>query len=354
MKNLQLLYSRTADLTIKDVKYQCVGGAGRDQLILANDTEVVQLDAADDEQPQSMVCGDDVIVGLRCLSMNWLFELCVATEAGDVIVHNMSTGSSESVTFCDGGLKTMAWSEGEDVIAFVTQSDRLVVMNCGYHPIAETSLSDTAFGEEAFVNVGWGKKETQFHGSEGKEAARQKPDQVPADDVAQLDQRVTIAWRNDDALFAVSFVGPQGRMFKVFDKEGVLKSTSERLTGLEAPIAWRPSGNWIAVPHVLPNKYTIGLFEKNGLRHREIVLPFKRAEEQVKGLAWSEDSNILAVYTERVEKSAIYLYTIGNYHWYQKQTLVFDGRCQTLKWTTDTDQSNVLHVVQDQQYHMYR
>ena len=25
-----------------------------------------------------------------------------------------------------------------------------------------------------FVNVGWGKKETQFHGSEGKEAAKQK------------------------------------------------------------------------------------------------------------------------------------------------------------------------------------
>ena len=26
------------------------------------------------------------------------------------------------------------------------------------------------FGEGAFVNVGWGKKETQFHGSEGKGA----------------------------------------------------------------------------------------------------------------------------------------------------------------------------------------
>lgn len=29
------------------------------------------------------------------------------------------------------------------------------------------------FSEE-FVNVGWGRKETQFHGSLGKEAAKQK------------------------------------------------------------------------------------------------------------------------------------------------------------------------------------
>lgn len=352
MKNLQLLYSRTASTTIKGVKCHCIGGTGRDQIILANDTEVVQLDANDEERSYPVISGEDVIVGLRYLSMN--NELCVATEAGDVILHNIQTGANESVTFCSGGLKTMAWCEGEDVVAFVTQSNQLVVMNCGYYPIAETNLNDTAFGDEEFVNVGWGKKETQFHGSEGKEAARKKAEQIHIDDVSQLDQHVTIAWRNDDALFVVSFVGPHGRMFKVFDKEGVLKYTSEKVTGLEAPISWRPSGNWIAVPHVLPNKYTIALFEKNGLRHREIVLPFRRIEEQVKALAWSEDSNILAVYTERDGMSAIYLYTIGNYHWYQKQTLVFGGKCQTLKWTTHLNQGNVLHIVQDQQYHMYR
>lgn len=30
----------------------------------------------------------------------------------------------------------------------------------------------------AFVNVGWGKKETQFHGSEGKPGAKTTDDQV--------------------------------------------------------------------------------------------------------------------------------------------------------------------------------
>ena len=30
------------------------------------------------------------------------------------------------------------------------------------------------FGEGEFVNLGWGKKETQFHGTEGKEARANK------------------------------------------------------------------------------------------------------------------------------------------------------------------------------------
>ena len=32
------------------------------------------------------------------------------------------------------------------------------------------------FGEGKFVNVGWGAKETQFHGSEGKAARAKKSD----------------------------------------------------------------------------------------------------------------------------------------------------------------------------------
>ena len=41
------------------------------------------------------------------------------------------------------------------------------------------------FGEGEFVNVGWGKKETQFHGTEGKEArtkATEKGDLSQSDD----------------------------------------------------------------------------------------------------------------------------------------------------------------------------
>lgn len=346
MKNLQLLYSRTAAISLNNVACHSFV----DKMFLANNNEVIGINEHGVQQIHPVVPANEVIVGIQYLSMNK--EICVATESGEVIVYNLHTKTGESVTFCSGGLQAMAWTQCEDIVAFVTNDNKVVVMNCGYDPIAETDLNDGAFGEEEFINVGWGKKETQFHGSEGKAAARKHPEQIHVDDFDKLEQRISIEWRFDDAFFVVSFVGAKGRMFKVFDKEGVLKSTSELLAGLEAPIAWRPTGNWIAVPHILPNKYTIGLFEKNGLRHREIVLPFKHTEQQVKKLAWAENSDILAVYTEHDDKSAIYLYTVGNYHWYQKQTLLFNGKCQVLRWSTH-DQGNVLHVVQDQQYNMY-
>lgn len=45
-------------------------------------------------------------------------------------------------------------------------------------PAHEVNLLSEEFGEKQFVTVGWGKKETQFHGSEGKQA-RIKNEVVP-------------------------------------------------------------------------------------------------------------------------------------------------------------------------------
>ena len=68
----------------------------------------------------------------------------------------------------------MAWSPDQEVVAFITATENLVVMTCTFDPLAEHVLADHCAGEGQFVNVGWGKKETQFHGSEGKQAAKAK------------------------------------------------------------------------------------------------------------------------------------------------------------------------------------
>lgn len=359
MKNLKLLYNRVGVLKNENsAKHIDLSTEPIGTTFIATDTKLLRFDWNKNET--SEIAPIDAIlslIGFQYLLLN--NELCVATEDGDVIVHNLDQSTEESVTFCDGGLKTMSWSHDQEVVAFVTKTNLLVVMNSAYDAISETRLLDDEFGAEEFMNVGWGKKETQFHGSEGKAAAHKKPDEIEIDDISQLDQEVSIVWRGDDELFAVSFVGTNGRMFKVFDKEGKLKYTSEKCSSLDAAIAWRPSGNWIAVPNMLPNKYTIALFEKNGLRHREIVLPFKRDEECVKKLQWSADSEILAIYTEKGEASTVYLYTICNYHWYQKQTMNFSSKCHVLLWDTNHSQGNSLHVIYDsskteQNYIVYR
>ena len=45
-------------------------------------------------------------------------------------------------------------------------------MTKDFDVVSEQSLANEEFGEAKFINVGWGKKETQFHGTEGKEAAK--------------------------------------------------------------------------------------------------------------------------------------------------------------------------------------
>lgn len=92
-----------------------------------------------------------------------------------------------------------------------------------------------------------------------------------------------ITWKDDGSLFAVSFVKmpDSARQFKVFDRSGVLQSTSESSEGLEEVISWKPGSNLIAAVRRLPNKHVVSFFERNGLMHKEFSLPFTPKEIRV-------------------------------------------------------------------------
>jgi elongator complex protein 1 len=68
----------------------------------------------------------------------------------------------------------MEWSPDQELLVIVTKDMNTILMSCTYDPIHEVNLLDQDFGDKQFITVGWGKKETQFHGSEGKEAAKVK------------------------------------------------------------------------------------------------------------------------------------------------------------------------------------
>ena len=57
---------------------------------------------------------------------------------------------------------------------------------------------------DAFVNVGWGKKETQFHGSLGKSAAKTETPKVENSISEDDDLLPRISWRGDGSYFVVS------------------------------------------------------------------------------------------------------------------------------------------------------
>ena len=173
------------------------------------------------------------------------------------------------------------------------------------------------------VNVGWGSKQTQFHGSLGK-AAAQAP-QTPADAIGSSpddDGIPRISWRGDGAFFVVSSLekaeARPRRILRFYDRQGVLQNTSEPVAGLEHVLTWRPSGNLIASTQRFgfegggagrDGRHDVVFFERNGLRHGEYGLrevgkyqtesASRRWGYRVRELLWSSDSNILAVWIEK-------------------------------------------------------
>ena len=68
------------------------------------------------------------------------------------------------------GLAAMELSPDLEMLVLVTGEMAVVTMTRDYSPVQEVSLLEAGQGAGAQVTVGWGSKETQFHGSEGKEA----------------------------------------------------------------------------------------------------------------------------------------------------------------------------------------
>lgn len=197
---------------------------------------------------------------------------------------------------------------------------------------------------DAPIDVGWGSKETQFHGSIGRAHLHHPSPPAPThtqDDSAHADadnDLPRITWRGDGAFFAVSTRSSSPtaqRAIRVYSSTGRLQSTSEHTQGLGACIAWRPNGGLIASTRNEDRPggkdvHDVVFFERNGLRHGEFGLRWPTAKDGsvgfVKDLLWSPDSAVLAVWvvhTKENEGDTVQLWTTGNYHWCVRQVYNF-------------------------------
>ncbi|NXM09600.1 ELP1 protein, partial [Tyrannus savana] len=296
--------------------------------------------------------GSGCIVGIEDLPEQEC--VCVATAAGDILLCNLSTKQVECVGSVDSGLSIMSWSPDQELVLLATGQQTLIMMTRDFEPITEKQIHQDEFGEGKFVALGWGKKETQFHGSEGKQAAHRKQTEVLPTS-AWDDGRPRVTWRGDGQFVAVSAVCPEtgARKVRVWNRELVLQSTSEPISGLQQALSWKPSGNLIASTQEKPNRQDVVFLEKNGLLHGEFTLPFQKGQVKVNELLWNADSTVLAVWLEdlKVEKSSpstyVQLWTTGNYHWYLKQSLHFGSleadRLVSLLW--DRENLYRLHIL---------
>jgi elongator complex protein 1 len=95
----------------------------------------------------------------------------------------------------------------------------------------------------AFINVGWGKKETQFHGSEGKPRMKTttSTENNPNKALPWDDHLPRVSWRGDGQFFVCSTVHSEtgNRQLYVYNREGTRQSTSETVDGLEQALSWK-------------------------------------------------------------------------------------------------------------------
>lgn len=298
--------------------------------------------------------GTGCIVGIEDLSDQE--SVCIATASGDVVLYNLSTNQLECVGSVDSGVTGMSWSPDQELVVLITGQETIIMMTKDFEPVTEVKIHQDEFGEGKFITVGWGKKETQFHGTEGKAAAvRKLMEIVPA--VPWDDHKFRVTWRGDGQLFAVSAICPLtgSRKLRVWNRECVLQSTSELVNGLEQALCWKPSGSLIASTQRKLNKHNIVFFEQNGLLHGEFPLPFNKDQVKVQELLWNNESTVLAIWLEDLksadegnkdgqQNTYVQLWTVGNYHWYLKQSLHFGcERIVALMW--DPENPYRLHIL---------
>ncbi|KAG0331419.1 hypothetical protein BG004_001669 [Podila humilis] len=290
------------------------------------------------------------VVGIKFLVD--IQSVCVIFSHGDVILfHNEAaeTGGDmvEVVGSVDSGISCMAWSPDEELVVMVTGEGTILEMTKDFDVISENPINVDEAGEDVSVNVGWGKKETQFHGTEGKQAAQRKVDTSTHTYSPDDDGHPRLSWRGDGTYFCCSYKDTSHgrRVVRVYNREAILQTTSESVDMLEHGLSWRPSGNLIASSQRLPHRHDIVFFEKNGLRHGEFTLR-EPSDTIVKEISWNCDSTVLAVWLQRTQGSCIQLWTMNNYKWYLKQELVYNGENSSVagfQW--DIESALILHIV---------
>ncbi|KAK9712591.1 putative elongator complex protein 1 [Basidiobolus ranarum] len=322
-------------------------------------TELASLPLGENFNEESSTIPEGV-VGIRFLLE--LQAVCVALSNGDIYLIKKD-GSPEEMVECVGsveiGICAMEWSPDEELVLFITGKDTMLLMTKDFDVLGEHSIHVEEIGEDAQVNVGWGKKETQFHGSEGKQAALKRADTSSFTLSSNDDRQPRVSWRGDGNFFVVSIIDKSRgiRILRMYSREGVLQNTSEPVDKLEHVCSWKPSGSLITGSQLLPHKHDIVFFERNGLRHGEFSLREKDAK--IVEIFWNSDSSVLAIWLENenrtVNKSCIQLWTMNNYHWYLKQEIGFDaieGPIVQASW--DVESALRLHIFTHSGcYHQY-
>ncbi|KAG1710770.1 hypothetical protein DVH05_013495 [Phytophthora capsici] len=245
--------------------------------------------------------------------MNYIAELgalvCVSTS-GVLVSVDVDGMDGEEVGSVDSGLRAVAWSDNQEMLALVTGAGSLLVMNNNWEVLQETEIEVVLPSEFELKSC---KRDGESWYCE-------------------------LCWREDSKFVALNIAthdkinGNVVQKVVVFTEElefhaiGRLED-GRAISGLGSSLDWSQSLALIASCKERKRRLVVVFFERNGLRHGEFVIPamYQAPEYRVGSVRWNSTSDTLAVSIYPVngenQPMVVQLWSRNNYHWYLKQEL---------------------------------
>jgi elongator complex protein 1 len=248
-------------------------------------------------------------------------ELVCLSKHGAMVTVTPSTGEAELIGVFDYGLEAATWSPDGEVLLMVTSAadddddsetkSVLMTMNAQFEVMAEITIPT-------------------YLASSAAETAR-----------------ISVAWRPDGTLCAVSAIDASDNVRKVRTyKRETLElhaiGRAEDASGTivknlqDSGLSWASPGCsqvLAAVQRKGKKTHQVVFFESNGLRHREFLLR-EAPSTIVTSLTWNFTSDLLAVaLREEDGTDKVQLWHRCNYHWYMKQEMRYPNQAiQSVKF----------------------
>lgn len=248
------------------------------------------------------------------------------------------------ISGCNGQL--MWTSPDQEVVAIVSVEKLFLMSNYSCEVLLEISISQLV-NSAPHVALGWGAKQTQFHGSEGKQAALNsgplptKPSYLHP--LFDTNRSIGATWRSDSKYLALSVVeevpwrageSVRTRTVYMLSKSGELLGKSEvdwTIVGSNL-VAWKPDSLLVAMvayelepPHLASS---VVFWERNGLRHGGFPLRIPKEHPHPTLVEWNSDASLLMVgWSHGEHVKWIQLYASSNFHWYLKGEFQYETEC---------------------------
>jgi elongator complex protein 1 len=228
--------------------------------------------------------------------------VCVATS-GEIACVDAETTEVSTKGCIDGGVRAVAFTPGQDMVAFMTGTNTLLTMTTYWGELGEVPFPEPEAGSEC-----------------------------------------SIVWRSDGQYLVTSMLekGELHRELRVWTQDLELHGVgrhedSSTVTGMGGALGWSTNTALIAAPAVVRGDTQLLLFETNGLRHREFSVPgLREGEGDVVWCAWNGESDLLGLQLTMADGTdVVQLWHRDNYHWYCKQEWVMPGAVECIQWDSE-------------------